>query len=308
MTKQEFYNKVAEGLKEKLGQEVTIELQEVKKVNVSLDGVVIRQKGCNICPTIYLNPYFTEFNEGVSMDNIIHEILEVYEKNQPDSIRNIFRTEDFFDFDKMRDKIVLKVINAEKNEDLLSHVPHLIMDGLGLAVVFYVELGTDARGNAGILIKNEHLDLWQADVSQLLSVAEQNTNRMHSYTIRKMTEILKQSFAENGIDISDEELEMLETEAPVMYVLTDQHRTFGASQLYLKDAIKQFAEKADTDVYILPSSVHELLLIRADFPSLEPEYLKEMVCEVNAVEVSEADFLFDGAFKYVLSENKIIAL
>ena len=44
MTKQEFYNKVAEGLKEKLGQEVTIELQEVKKVNVSLDGVVIREK------------------------------------------------------------------------------------------------------------------------------------------------------------------------------------------------------------------------------------------------------------------------
>ena len=60
--------------------------------------------------------------------------------------------------------------------------------------------------------------------------------------------------------------------------------------------------------YILPSSVHELLLLRADFPNLEPSYLKEMVCEVNATEVSDEDFLCDGAFKYELATDKIIAL
>ena len=305
MTKQEFYNKVAEGLKEKLGQEVTIELQEVKKVNVSLDGVVIREKGCNICPTIYLNPYFTEYNAGASMDDIIHEILTVYEKNQPDTIRNIFKAEDFYDFEKMREKIVLKVINAEKNEDLLNHVPHLIMEGLGLAVVFYVELGSDADGNAGILIKNEHLNLWQADVSQLLSIAEQNTNRMHSFTIYNMFEMLKHTFGNMEMEFLEEELQ--ET-TPAMYVLTDQNNMFGASQLYLKDAIKEFAENNDCDVYVLPSSVHELLLIRADYPNMEPEFLKQMVCDVNRAEVSEADFLYDGAFKYVLKEDKIIAL
>ena len=299
MTKTKFYESVAESVSEVLGSGVIVELQEVTKVNLSLDGLTIRKQGENIAPTIYLNQYFNQFNDGRAMDDIVRDIIRVYENNQTENIMNVFKTEDFYDFDKMKEKIVLKVINTERNLDLLEQVPHLDMEGLGLSVVFYVSLMTGEQ-SAGILIKNEHLKLWEKTVSELLTVAEVNTNRMHAFTIKSMNEVLSGMF---GF-----EEELIPEDVPALYVLTDENKTFGASQLFLKDKIREFAKKNNCDVYILPSSVHELLLLRADFPNLEPSYLKEMVCEVNATELSNEDFLCDGAFKYELATDKIIAL
>ena len=284
--KDEFYNNLANEVSEVLGSGVIVELQEITKVNLSLEGLTIRKQGESIAPTIYLNQYFNQFNDGRAMDDIVRDIIRVYENNQPENIHNVFKTEDFYDFDKMKEKIVLKVINTERNLDLLEQVPHLDMEGLGLSVVFYVSLMTGEQ-SAGILIKNEHLKLWEKTVSDLTSLAEINTNRMHAFTIKSMNEVLSGMF---GF-----EEELIPEDVPALYVLTDENKTFGASQLFLKDKIREFANKNNCDVYILPSSVHELLLLRADFPNVEPEYLKEMVCEVNATEVSDEDFLCDGA-------------
>ena len=286
MTKTKFYESLAESVSEVLGSGVIVDLQEITKVNLSLEGLTIRKQGENIAPTIYLNQYFNQFNDGRAMDDIVQDIIRVYKNNQPENIMDVFKTEDFYDFDKMKEKIVLKVINTERNLDLLEQVPHLDMEGLGLSVVFYVSLMTGEQ-SAGILIKNEHLKLWEKTVSDLTSLAEINTNRMHAFTIKSMNEVLSGMF---GF-----EEDLIPEDVPALYVLTDENKTFGASQLYLKDKIREFAEKNNCDVYILPSSVHELLLLRADFPNLEPSYLKEMVCEVNATEVSDEDFLCDGA-------------
>lgn len=298
MTKTKFYESVAESVSEVLGSEVIVELQEVTKVNLSLDGLTIRKRNESIAPTIYLNQYFNQFNDGRTMDDIVKDIIRVYENNQPENIMDVFKTEDFYDFDKMKEKIVLKVINTERNLDLLEQVPHLDMEGLGLSVVFYVSIMTGEQ-SAGILIKNEHLRLWEKKVSDLISLAEINTNRMHAFTIKSINEVLSGMF---GFE------EDLITDGPAFYVLTDENKTFGASQLYLKDKIREFAKQQDCDVYILPSSIHELLLLRADFPNLEPSYLKEMVYEVNTTQVSEEEFLFDGAYKFELATDKIIAL
>ena len=298
MTKKEFYSTVTKKVEEIL-EDVTTEISEITKVNLSLDGLTIRKKGENIAPTIYLNQYFTQFHDGREMDDIVNEIIRVYENNRPDLLDEAFNMSDFYEFDKMKEKIVLKVINTERNQELLSEVPHLYMDGLNLSVVFYVSLMMGEM-SAGILIKNEHLRLWKKTVSDLLSVAEVNTNRMHTFTVKSMKEVL------SGMLGFEEDITTYDV--PALYVLTDEKNTFGASQLYLKDKIREFAEKNNCDVYILPSSVHELLLLRTDFANVKPSYLKEMVCEVNSKEVSDEDFLCDGAFKYLLEEDKIVAL
>lgn len=159
---------------------------------------------------------------------------------------------------------------------------------------------TGKDSSAGILIKNEHLKLWEKDVSDLLSLAETNTNRIHAYTVKSMKEVMSERF---GF-----EEDLIPDNASAICVLTDENKTSGANKLYLKTEIRKFAEKQDSDVYIIPSSFHELILIRADFPNVEPEYLKQKGCEVNRANDSDEDFLCDGVFKYVLSEDKIIAL
>lgn len=300
MTKMKFYEKVADSVSEVLGSKIIVELQETAKVNLSLDGLTIRKRNESVAPTIYLNQYFSQYNDGRTMEDIVKDIIRIYENNRSEKIMNVFKTEDFYDFDKMKDRIVLKVINTERNLELLKQVPNFSMDGFSLSIVFYVSLMTGKDSSAGILIKNEHLKLWEKDVSDLLSIAETNTNRMHACTIKSINEVMSERF---GI-----EEDLIPDNAPALYVLADENKTFGASRMYLKTEIRKFAEKQDSDVYILPSSFHELLLIRADYPNIEPEYLKQKGCEVNRAEVSDEDFLCDGAFKYVLSEDKIIAL
>lgn len=296
--KEEFYKNVAQEVAKNLGNEVIVEISEITKVNLSLDGLTIRRKGEAIAPTIYLNQYFNRFTDGMEMDEIVEDIILVYKNNLPDNLADVFHVEDFYDFDTVKEKIVLKVINTEKNLDLLENVPNLPMEGMGLSVVFYVSLMTGEQ-SAGILIKNEHLKLWKKEVSELISLAEENTNRMHSYIVKSLNEVMAEM-----MDLPADEI----PDAPELFFLADENKTFGASQLYLKDKIREFAFLQDCDVYILPSSVHELLLLPANFPGIEPEYLKEMVMQVNATEVLERDFLYDGAFKYLLSEDKIIAL
>lgn len=300
MTKIKFYEKVADSISEVLGSKIIVELQETAKVNLSLDGLTIRKRNESVAPTIYLNPYFSQYNAGRTMEDIVNDIIRVYENNQSETIMDVFKTEDFYDFDKMKDRIVLKVINTERNLELLKKVPNFSMDGFPLSIVFYVSLMTGKDSSAGILIKNEHLKLWEKDVSDLLSLAETNTNRIHAYTVKSMKEVMSERF---GF-----EEDLIPDNASAICVLTDENKTSGANKLYLKTEIRKFAEKQDSDVYIIPSSFHELILIRADFPNVEPEYLKQKGCEVNRANDSDEDFLCDGVFKYVLSEDKIIAL
>lgn len=305
MTKEQFYENVVTGLEKILGEDVTVELQEVTKVNLSLDGVSIRKKDESIAPTIYLNRYFSDYQEGRTMDDIVEEIIRVYENNQPDILNQKYNIQEFYDFKNMEDKIVLKVINTEKNRMLLKDVPHMCMEDLGLSVVFYVSyLIGDV--SAGILIRNNHMELWNTNTSELLKLAEKNTNRLHTFTVRGLNQIMEEMYAKNGDAEMAEEL-FTDNDAIPLYVLTDENNTFGASQLYLKNEIRMFAEVNDCDVIILPSSTQELLLLRSDFPNISTDYLKQMVCDVNKT-LREDEFLFDGAFIYLIHEDKIVRL
>ena len=292
MTKKEFYNNVVEGIRAKLGDEYMVDVREVIKVNLTLDGLTIHRDSENITPTIYLNSYKEHFDSGRPLEDIIQEIISVYQSHRnPEHIM----VHDFYDFDNLKDKIIIKVIGTDKNERLLNNIPHLIMGDLGLAVIPYVMLQSDEQGNIGFQIQHNHLKLWNKTLTEIIELATANTNRMYNFVVKNMNEILFESF---GMDVlgCNTDIELQNFDNP-MYVLTDSgNKTLGASQLYLKDKIKEFADICECSLYILPSSIHELILIREDFAGICVEELKQMVQSVNATEVSDEDFLSDNLY------------
>ena len=294
MNKHEFYNNVVEGIKEKLGDEFAVDVREIMKVNITLDGLTILHREENISPTIYLNHYKEHFDSGRPMEDIIEDILRVYEQNRnPEKIH----TEQFYDFDKLKDKIIVKVIGTEKNERFLEDVPHILMGDLELAAIPYVMLETDANGSMGFQIQYNHLKLWKKDLSDIMAIAAQNTNRMYRFVVKSMTEMLFASFGSDKLFGEDEE--DVYSECDQMYVLTtSENKTLGASQFFLKDKIREFAQKVECNLYILPSSIHELILLREDFVDDSAEHLKKMVQEVNATSVSAEEFLSNNVYYY----------
>ena len=89
-TRKKLYASIADEVSRILGDEMVVELQEIKKINVSYDGITIRKQGESIAPTIYLNQYYSQFNDGREIADIAKEIIEVYKNNQPDKIVTIF--------------------------------------------------------------------------------------------------------------------------------------------------------------------------------------------------------------------------
>ena len=281
------------------GDGVKVVVQDVRKNNgVILTGLCIVKSDCNISPTLYLEPYYEEYKAGNTMANICREIMATYEKH---SMECDFDITVVTDFDKVRDNVCFKVINVEKNKELLATTPHKVL--LDLAVVFYIEVLHDTAGNGTILVQNHFMDMWDGvDTDTLYRLALMNTQRKYRGRICSMfsvmQEILDEEYATEFFDM------MCEEDVP-MYVATNVQKLFGASVVLYNGLLKAFAEQIGGDFFILPSSTHEVLFVPASV-GMDVEYLKMMVHDVNEAEVSEQEFLSNNVYRYCLDTDRMV--
>ena len=143
------------------GQKVVLQ-PVIKNNGMVYDGLVIMDPVLNISPTIYLNPYYHRFLNGVSMEDIYEDILKTYYQNLPSKDFDISL---FRDFEKAQKHIVLKLVNREKNEKLLKDVPYIEFQDL--ALIFVCIVNNFVKEYATILIHNQHLTLWNINLETL---------------------------------------------------------------------------------------------------------------------------------------------
>lgn len=274
-----------------------ISIQKVKKNNgVELDGLIILENGCNISPTLYLDYYFENYEAGESFSQVYSELLGDYCAHKPEeNIDPSFFTE----LANIRDRIAMKLIHYESNQELLADVPYIRY--LDLAIVFYALVKMDLkRGSASILIHNPHIRKWGIDAEELFEIARENTRRLLPEKLYDMNSMIDELAGRCEADTTI-------TCPPVypMFVLTNENNLFGAACLLYTDLLKEYAERSQTDFYILPSSIHEVILI----PALETDQYDElsaMVREVNDAELADDEILSTHAYYYSRSRNEII--
>lgn len=322
MNYETFLLRVKEELKSYLDKECsgcTVNVRKVLKNNgVELDALTIINVECRTAPTVYLNGYYEEFNEGKSIEDITEEIYGMFRKNYG---RININAEDFADFDKVRGQIAYKVINARKNGRLLKKIPHVKQ--LDLAIVFYCILKCNKYENATTLIYNQHLEMWGVELSDVYEAAVENTPRILPYEIKSMGDIILEMLSddtnEDGVceegfyggaetDIlTDKLMEELTgiNQEPQMYVLTNIYKLNGAAVIFYENVLKSFAEEQGRDLIILPSSIHEVILIPVD-DGMKMEDFKSMIREVNYEEVEPSEILSDHAYMYKRDINEII--
>lgn len=293
MTYETFKERIIDAVNEALGTGVKVIIQKVQKNNgLELDGLTIMDNRTNIAPTIYLNYYYHLLSDGRrDLQEIITDILETYEEHrQSSSIDLSF----FTDFEKVKEKILFKLINTEQNTKLLDEVPSVSF--LDLSIIFYYLFDSTDSSNATILIRKEHLDFWKVNADDLLHIAKENTPKLLPYTLNSMLDIIAGIKADVPPMDTDELLPM--------YVLTNESNSFGAAAMLYDDVLKSFSDRKISDFYILPSSVHELILIPADMVE-DTEYLTEMVQQVNSEQVPNEEILSDHAYYYNRTTNQI---
>ena len=300
---QEFFDMVKEELEDRGPEGVSVEQSNVIKNNgVTQIGITLVRPGEPVSPNIYIEPYFEDFLKGRSVIDIAEEII----CRSEDAKRQIrFDMEEFTDFKKASQRIVFKLVNQEKNRRLLQQIPHCgYMD---LAMVFYYLLPEEEKekekekekgrrgGYATILIHNSHLAMWKVTAEMIGEIAKENTPRLLPAAIIGMGELLRQMM--QHVDIPDE---LLESQG--MYVMSNDVRMNGAATMAYPDIVRRFADNIGKNVYIIPSSIHEVILV----PETGRERgLNAMVSEVNRTQVDPREVLSDHVYYFDRKEGKM---
>lgn len=294
MTYEKFKSTLIDSLKDWFPDSTNFNVRKIIKTNDTiLDGLVISEKARNISPTIYLNHYYEDLSSGsYSFDEIVLRVLDEYRENK---LSKNFDTECFTEFDRAKEHIIFRLINTKKNKALLSDVPHV--EFLDLSIVFaYLVDSCDLSSMASILIHNSHMNVWGISKEDLYILAKKNTPKLLPEYFDTLDVVLTKLM---GFDPYSE----CESKVP-LYILTNERKTNGASVLLYDDLLLKLSEKLNGDFYILPSSIHEVLILPKSF-AMPRNILDKMVIDVNTTEVAENEILSDHAYLYSRKENRV---
>ena len=306
----EFVNAVKEKLTQKLGGGVKVSVYTTTKNNATeRTGLILETPWVNISPTIYLEEFYSLYGEGKKMEWIIDDLAELYVE---------IRQEKSWDYEKMlsfegvKDRIIFRLINTENNRELLQDVPH--REILDLSLVFAVLVEASRDGTAVMLIKDLHMRQWKVTKKQLWDAAKENTKRLLPAECFGMNfamyELLSRSRPgehdrENLLRKNwhiQEEQEIPEKDK--MYVLSNQLKNYGAACMVYPYVLDMLAEVLKENFYVLPSSVHEVIIVPESSQICLSE-LERMVREINETQVPEEEILSNHAYFYCAEEGKL---
>lgn len=298
MDTKNFMLEIIDAVQRLLGSDYSVSPSDVTKNNsLVLKGLIIKREGQNICPTIYLNQFLDSYEADVSVDvNVIAEkIVRFYRENGiPDAS---FDVSSITDYAKARNRIIFQLVNTERNADLLKTIPSVGF--LDFSIIFKIYYEDFQMGSASVTITNRMLDLWNVSADTVYKDAQANTPVLQEYSLKGMVETL----VEHGMSMKTDNILAENKKSNDMYILTNRQLFCGCGCILYPHILEDFAEKIGMNLYILPSSRHEVLLVPET--GNDPHYLVQTVREVNRTQVEQEDFLSDNVYYYSRETKEI---
>ena len=291
MTYFQFIHAVETKVKKEVEEEKTVSIHtNVKNNGVRRSGIMISEKGINISPTIYLEEYFHQFRMGYPLEQIAKDIVGLYEKIR---FQNSWEDgEKVKDYEFVKDKIIYRLIGREENQELLKEIPY--KSYLDLAIIYYVLLEVDEYGMASMMVRAEHMDMWKVTEEDLYYRASKNTQELLPYEFAPMRTVIEELLG----------LGMEEGPAEKMYILSNEMRSYGAAALIYPDCLRKIAGVVGENFFVIPSSVHELLLVSAE-DVWSAQEMTEMIRCVNQTGVAPEEILSDHVYIYRKNLGKL---
>ena len=265
-----------------------------KNNGVLYHTLVVKMKGSNIGTNIYMDQYFNRYKADSDSVSVISEIANIIKKNVTEETEEkkliTNNASNITDFNSVKNKIVMVLVNAEKNRKRLENVPHRMINDL--AIIYKIIFAEDENRIISGEVKTPLLQAWGINEKKLHELALENTDRMFPPTIRTINEVIH-DICERNSSLSMASLPPLPHEQQ-MYVVSNQNCVNGAINAFREDVLTDLANKIGPDLYIIPSSIHECIIISTDFG--DPDEASEMVHFVNADSVQEEEQLSDHVY------------
>ena len=294
----EFVNKLEQDLKDAMADispGATVDVRSVEKLQEgSYTGITISPAGGNVGMNLNANQLFDQMQDGQSYEGVLAVAVSTAERGLHDM--PAVDVSELMNYEAAKKYLCFDVVGSDRNADMLEKVPHT--DKENISMVYRLQLDSTENGAATVLITNAMMEQFGVTKEQLHADAMENAQEIRPADFRTMAAVMAEMMGMPE--------EMMADMAPPMYVATNQDKVQGAAVMFYPDFMDQAAKELGGDIFILTSSVHEVLILPDD-GNMNAQELKEMVTSINASEVSPEDRLTDSVYHYDAQE-RIFAL
>ena len=273
-----------------------VESREVRKPSGSGRSIVLRPPGSNVMVSLSLRQLYDQL-PGPGKGDPEAAIGKIADGAADALLRGLqdlpqINTEDFRDYEKLKSQLLLQLIPQENNQELLQKTPHRKI--LDMALICRLKTQTDDGWEGTAIIDRAFLDLFGVEEETLFADAKQNAPRLEPPSLLTLEEMLSSLVAHPYTP-----------EVPSrIYVATVKSRLFGAAVIAYPGFLKSAADLLEGGFYMIPSSVHEMLLL-PDSSAPETAVLESMLQEINAREVPPEERLSERVFHYDPAEDQL---
>lgn len=262
-----------------------IELQEqncLKNNDLQVEMLTCKEEGKNLTPRIRTREFYDLYRQQ-GMKTAVEVAIEILEDRRKVDVHKVIEP-----WEVMKSGVNVEVINYEWNQERLKKEKMVYEKILDLAIVFTVNLREDK--DFKMTITSRLLEQWKITKDELISVAYENFAKA-DYAIISYEDVMEQLL---GLRIKSE-----------LCVLLNRSRLCGASGMLRIDLLQDMADKKESDLLILPSSVNEVLLLAEEDNILDMDSVKKIVEDVNRDYVDEEERLSDNIYIYKRKTGEI---
>ncbi len=284
------------------GYEVVITEQLVQKINGELDALHVKDKKCpSVGAFLYTEPLLKESLQN-GYDATLRRVTDGIADFLADVKTGALKTSNLLDdYESLKSNLFLSIINTERNAELLKDVPHFNM--CDLSVIYRIKLETSLDGVQTVLIRNHMLSKWGITEERLKEDALKSAEVVNPAQITDMAELLPEVFRRQFGDDFPVPKELLDVPRNVMFIATTDSMVFGAAVIAYPDYLKRIAGYVNDSFWIIPSSIHECIVLPDRFQSGDPDCINDMIPNVNATCVDAHEILSDNLYHYDWEHN-----
>ena len=283
-------------------RDAEIRIHPAKKVNRTLDGLsVLPLDDSRIFPTVYINEMYEHYQACGDLETVLRKVAQQYAQTaerikgqKPEEVIDV-KMENF------KENVIMCLINTEQNRELLADVPNRKFQDLSVIYRWVVGSTPDAVGS--ILVSDKVAEMAGMTEEELFRHACKNTREMNPVSIKSMQEVMFEV-----LSIPPEIQSMFgqePTPADNMWVISNESRINGAVSMLYEENLHGLAEKLGDDLFILPSSIHEVIAVPSEMAGGNLTSLLEMVQEINMGELELGERLSNSVYHYDRTARKV---
>lgn len=273
-------------------KDASVKIISVNKVNRTKDALSVRKGDEPLVPNLYLEDFYEDYKACDDLQAVLSGMAEEYV-----STANRLVNKPEIDMSQLKDRAVMTLINTEQNKEMLADMPHKEFQDLSVIYLYVVAKNQD--GVASIKVSNEMMEMGGMTPEDLFRHAAENTKKMFPPRVSRLEDILfstpgGKGMAEEFADLFGTDRDPKES----LWVISNSSGVNGAVSMLYEENLHKLAEKMETDLYIMPSSVHEVLAVSVEMANGNLEELSEMVQQANMSVVELEERLSNNVYHY----------